>query len=78
VPVGRRFRDLVRADDGARAGAVLDDEGALQRLRQVLADDPSVDVRRPAGSERHDDLDVAARVILRGGRQHDPGGGRKD
>jgi len=51
-------------------------EPALERLGQMLGEDAGVDVGGPAGTERHDDLDRARRVILRlqggGPRQNRP------
>ncbi len=71
VAVGRGLGRLRRADHGACAGAVLDDERLLQAFLQVLADQPRGDVGRPAGAERNDELDDPRRIILgnRSGRR---------
>jgi hypothetical protein len=74
VAVGRRLGDRVGADDRPGARPVLDHEGLLERLGQVLGENAGVDVGGPAGTERHDDFDRARRIVLRrqggGPRQH--------
>ncbi len=64
VAVRRGFRDLLRADVAARAGAILDDHRLARPLAELLPDEARQHVGRPAGSERHHDPDRPARVIL--------------
>ena len=65
VAVGLGGRDRLGADGGAGAGPVLDDHRLTQRRGQMVADQPSDDVDRRAGGERHDDLDRPVGVGLR-------------
>jgi len=65
VAVGRGLRDSIAADDGAGAGAILDDEGLLERLGKVLRQHAGIDVGRPARTKRHDDLHGMGGIILR-------------
>src|SRR5829696_5448450 len=78
VPVRRRLRGLVGADDGAGARPVLDHERPLERFAEILADEAGVDVGGSAGAERHDDLDIPARVVLSDGGRREPGGAGED
>ena len=76
VAVGRGFRGLRGADDGAGAGAVLHHDRLTERLAQLLAERAGEHVGRPARAERHDHADGAVRIVLRGsrkreGRKHD-------
>src|SRR5213592_1012713 len=79
VAVGVRVQHRLRADDAARAGAVLHQHRLLERVAQVLRDDAPGDVGARAGSERDDDADRLGWVVLReggAGRAEDCGGGK--
>src|SRR4030095_7983797 len=51
------FRDVVGADDSRGAGAVLDDELLLERLRELGGEDARERVDRPARRIGRDELD---------------------
>ena len=53
VTVGRRFRDCVGADDAARSGTVIDDDGLTPDFSELLADRSRSDIERSARRERH-------------------------
>ena len=55
------------ADRRAGAGAVLDDEGLAEPLRQPLPDQAAVDVGRPAGRKADDQTYRMVRIIERRG-----------
>ena len=66
VTVRRCRRGRLGADAGAAAGAVLDDDILADPGLQMLRDDASQRVDRPARGERHDQLDGLRRIVLRG------------
>ncbi|MGY3408279.1 hypothetical protein ACVWZV_004392 [Bradyrhizobium sp. GM5.1] len=68
VAIGGRLRRFDRADDAARAGAVLNHEGLAKTLLERIADLPGGDIGRPAGAEGHDDPDRMVGIVLRQGR----------
>ena len=72
VTVGRRLGDVVRRDDAARPGLVLDDDGLLDLLAELLAEVAGQDVGHAAGWGRHDDADGLGWILLPNPR----GGGR--
>jgi hypothetical protein len=65
VAVGRGGRDPAAADHAARAADILNDQRLPERLAHLLGDDARDHVARPAGRERHDDVDGAGGVVLR-------------
>ena len=69
VAVGIGFGGDLRADVAGGAGPVLDDDGLSPFARQPVADHARHDVGGAAGRERHDDLDRAGGIILRGNRR---------
>ena len=72
-----RARALLHADVAAGASLVLDDERLSERLRELLADDASQRIRRPAGGKRNDDADRPIgirRLRKRPAVSHDEGG----
>ena len=56
VAVRRGLRDLLCADRGIAAGAVLDHDRLAPALGQLLAEQACHEVGRPARRERHDEL----------------------
>ena len=68
VAVGGRLGHELGADAAPRAAAIFDDHGLPQRLADLLADQPSDDVRIAAGGEGNDQADGAIRV----GRKRPP------
>src|SRR6266853_3676264 len=67
VAVGRGLRDELRADNAARAGAVLDDEILLQGLAQLLRYQAAQSVGGSARCERNDDAHGLGGPTLREG-----------
>ena len=67
VAVGRRLRDVLRRDQPARAGAVLDHDGAAEFFRELGADDAGDEIAGAARRVADDERDGAGRVGLRGG-----------
>src|SRR5262249_34783780 len=65
VAVGLRGEHRLRADDAARARAVLHQHRLPEGVAQVLGDDAAGDVGARARRERDDDADRAGRVLLR-------------
>ena len=65
VAVRRRARDRGGSDIAGCARTILDDDRLPERLPQVLADDARENVRRSAGSERHNEGDRSLRIALR-------------
>ena len=65
------FGDKPRADVAGVPGAAVDDDGLAEVLGEFLAEYAGDGIHRAAGGERHDDDDVAGRVVLRGGRLRD-------
>jgi hypothetical protein len=64
IAVGLRRRDRLGADRSAgSAGAVLDHEWLPERRAEPICDEAGDNVN-PAGRERHDHLDWAARIAL--------------
>ena len=57
VAVGRRLGDVVRRDRGARARAVLDDDGLAEVAAEAARRGARDRVRRAAGREAHDEAD---------------------
>ncbi|MNV69798.1 hypothetical protein D3C71_1627250 [compost metagenome] len=64
MSVARRLGRGRRADDGARAGPVVDDHRLLPAIGQPLRHDARQDVSHPAGGIRHDDLHRLGRKVL--------------
>ncbi len=62
------------ADGAARPGTIVDDDALIKTDRQLLGGEACHGVGRPAGGERHDHLDDAARVGLRIGAAGEGGG----
>src|SRR3546814_7292827 len=65
VAIGRRGRHCLRADDGCRAGLVVDDHRLSPRLLQLLADQAPKRVVESARRKRHDDSDGLDRKSTR-------------
>ncbi len=68
VAVGRRRGRRLGADQGARPGAVLDEEGLAHQLGQPVGEQPADVIVGAAGSDRYDDPDRPLGVIVRAGR----------
>src|SRR5439155_26142774 len=62
VAVRRRLRDGIGANASSAPHAVLNHDRLAERLLELLAEIPRVDVRGTAGGERHDDLHRFRRV----------------
>jgi hypothetical protein len=69
VPVRLGAGDVLRRDHAAGPAEILDHDRLSERFAHMLAEDAGDRVGRAAGGERHDEFDVAAREILRSGRQ---------
>ena len=59
IAVGQRLRDHARAEQGAGAGPVLDDDRLAEAGTKVLGDEPAERVGQRARRIRHRDLDEA-------------------
>ena len=66
VAVGRRFRDRIDPDHGARTGLVLDHDRLLEDFGQLLPDQARENVVAAAGGEADDDPDRLVGIV-RGG-----------
>ena len=77
VAVGRRLRHDVGADQRARAGAVLDHDGLLERRGQAIADGARQHVGERAGRIRHDEAQRPGRIILRLRREREQRGNQQ-
>src|SRR5258706_11783324 len=64
MAVGSRLRDDLGADDAARAGAIVHDDGLSERLAQPLRDDARSDVVAAPGRERRDEADRPVRIVI--------------
>lgn len=64
ITVRRRFRDELRADVTAAAGAIFHHHGFAQPLGESLADKSREQIGGTAGSERNDDANWLIRIIL--------------
>ena len=80
VTVGRRLCHQLGGQNASSAHPVLDHHRAAQRLGQLGAQAPRLDVRATAGSKRHDDLDRPVGVGLSQGlkRQQTAQGAQRD
>ena len=68
VTIGCRFGGSLRADNTARAGLVIDDDGLAKRFVQLLADRARHDIGAAARCRWHDDaygFDRISGVLLR-------------
>ena len=74
VAVRPRPGDVIDADRRGGTGPVLDDHVLAECLGEALSDDAGGEVGAAARRERHDDADVAGRVVggLRQHRRHPP------
>jgi hypothetical protein len=75
VSVGSGVHDRLGADIAAGAGAVLDHEGLPEMVGQPLADQARGDVDATPGGETGDDFRRPCRIIERGRRLRQDGGG---
>src|SRR5262249_39517094 len=64
VAVGRRPRGVKRSERAVRAGAMLDDDGLLERNAERLREHAADRVAGAAGSEDGDEGDRLARVVV--------------
>ena len=71
LAVGRGRLHRLHAEAALRAGAVLDDDGLVERGAHVLGEQPRQRVARAAGGEREDDADrlLAELRVRRTGRR---------
>ena len=63
VAICRRLSYAPAGDGSAGTGVIFDNDRAAKRLCHVLADQPRDDVGCASGCERHDQGDVALRIV---------------
>jgi hypothetical protein len=65
VTVGRRFGDVIGADDAAGTGPVLDQHGMADAIGEPLRQDARGEIDTAARGERDDDANRLRRIPLR-------------
>jgi len=65
VAIGRRTRDRLQGEIAAAAGAVFDDDGLAEPLRQRLSNQPRDDIGCSAGRHKDHQSDRPRRIALR-------------